>query len=1478
MWRPRLGRMAARLPTPRVLAAVMPLLLIAILLLTPVSTWVLARAAERLAPRWGWSLTVEAVDGAALLRPALRRVVAVNDGARLRVEAERVRLFPWAYAAAVVSPRVEVTLGGPGRELPQGEPGPRRLPVERLPRLSLDDGHLTVVSARDSQRLTAGKVSLQYRPLAAAPAGSLAVEVGAWRLDRPGGPSTHGSLRAQALVEPGQLTVHALAAEVSGGDLAVTATVRGTVDVAHGLPVDLRGTVQGRHAEMVEGRAEVAVTGALQPLRLDAEIAAQGAFRPVGSVTVRAAARYAPEQIALGPAEVGVAGGAVEVEATFLPALDSLVARARWRGLELQRIPGSAAHGTVAGEVAVAGQTGIGRLAGHLSAAIDDLQTPDHGALAGAPLDVTLDSRLARGGHLEVVARSRAGTLKAAGRVGAERAYSLTLTGHLLPGVLLGRDLDEVTLTGHARPDTVDLRLVLSRLPGAAAGLAPGEADLRLTGRRHLEAEVRLADGAGAIEARVDLKRARLDTVAVGVRGLELARLHPALSGRAAGQFGAGGPEAAGLRASGGIHCEALSLAGWQVGPAQLELSLDRQGARGALRAEGLEVAADLDSSLALEVRANLDGARLRRPAAEPGGAATVLALTGSVGAAGSWRDLANLEVAIELPEVAVSHGRWQARAETGLSLRHRQGRGELTPARLHTSLGPAHLTGHTRGDSLWLTAQVDTLDLAAVHDDLTSPGAVTLQVAGPLGRLSAKARVQARDLRLADLQAGRLQAQMTLDSVLVIRGRLDQRQHDQTGGGGLEWGLSAATAPIDSSLTLQLAMPLRGDRTRGADRPRARLRVEARQLQLGPLLRWGLTDSVAGLLEGTCHLEVSAGETGYDWSALEGSVAIGRAVAAGNGIRLGLQHPVEARLAPGQVEISEVTVPLEIYRRDLNAYAAAGAVRASGGLGGDRRLAVRLDSADLDAVERLPGLGHRPLPNGSLWGDLEILGEVGARQYDLKARLHLDEYGEVAGRGSAAPAGASAAAVWRSLPGDSLRAYLTVRPSPDAPGLDWAAGQLRLATTQFDVAALLELMPQLESLSAKVRGEVLVDGLRAEPDMSGRLEIGMASLTVLDVRPAYVIPAGAVVFAGSRGRLEGFAGAGPKGEGRVELGGHVDFSTPQVPQYRLALQFEDLPYRYDTVFDAPDVDGSLTLSRDLEEVLLEGEVRFTGALAEAPLVDLTAPPVPPPPAVQSPYLESMRLDVFADVRDLAVRNELADLTVEGGTRVYGTFYKPRFQGEMEITEGQVIVLNRDFTFAKGSVSLDQLVPTYSVLDLVYDPLLLNPELDLEATAQVTPIDPDEDVREVVMTVQGPALHVAPRFTCDGLDDTEVISLLAFGSPEPRGMGRGEALDALYTTAGQLVLSRSATRVGLDEFQLLPRSTVLTKEEGRALRVGKHLAFPLPMWVRYEASVRNPSIGQVRLEYDVTSYAKLKATAQSKYQVYGLGIGFRRDF
>ena len=83
--------------------------------------------------------------------------------------------------------------------------------------------------------------------------------------------------------------------------------------------------------------------------------------------------------------------------------------------------------------------------------------------------------------------------------------------------------------------------------------------------------------------------------------------------------------------------------------------------------------------------------------------------------------------------------------------------------------------------------------------------------------------------------------------------------------------------------------------------------------------------------------------------------------------------------------------------------------------------------------------------------------------------------------------------------------------------------------------------------------------------------------------------------------------------------------------------------------------------------------------------------PVPPPPAVQSPFLEDTRLNVYVDVDGLESRSELSDITLDGQTRVYGTFYQPKFQGELEIVDGQVIILNRQYTFTRGRIALDRL-------------------------------------------------------------------------------------------------------------------------------------------------------------------------------------------
>jgi len=243
-------------------------------------------------------------------------------------------------------------------------------------------------------------------------------------------------------------------------------------------------------------------------------------------------------------------------------------------------------------------------------------------------------------------------------------------------------------------------------------------------------------------------------------------------------------------------------------------------------------------------------------------------------------------------------------------------------------------------------------------------------------------------------------------------------------------------------------------------------------------------------------------------------------------------------------------------------------------------------------------------------------------------------------------------------------------------------------------------------------------------------------------------------------------------------------------------------------------------------------------------------------------------------VRNLRVENELADLRLEGLSRIYGTFYKPQFQGGLEILDGKVFVLNREFAFQRGRISLDRPGPTYSILDLAYEPLLLNPELDMEATTSVIPSDETEEY-QVSLKLQGPAQQAVPQFSSEpALLPLQLLGLLAFGS---LSQGEYDYQSALYTAAGQLLLSRQVKRIGLDEFQILPSGTALGTVGEPSVRLGKYFEFPVPVRLRYEASTQEPSEGQFRAEYKL-GYLTLTGAAQSKYERYGLGIGLKKDF
>ena len=92
-------------------------------------------------------------------------------------------------------------------------------------------------------------------------------------------------------------------------------------------------------------------------------------------------------------------------------------------------------------------------------------------------------------------------------------------------------------------------------------------------------------------------------------------------------------------------------------------------------------------------------------------------------------------------------------------------------------------------------------------------------------------------------------------------------------------------------------------------------------------------------------------------------------------------------------------------------------------------------------------------------------------------------------------------------------------------------------------------------------------------------------------------------------------------------------------------------------------------------------------------------------------------------------------------------------------------------------------------------------------------------------------------------------------------------------------MSKQVEKVGLNEFTVLPSSEIAGAEPGAALRAGKYLGgLPLPLWVRYEALLKEMAKGEVRVEHKIKSFLTIFGLAQSEYDHYGLGIGLKREF
>ncbi|NKB69520.1 MAG: hypothetical protein GKR89_20820 [Candidatus Latescibacteria bacterium] len=1421
--------------------------------ITPLGPWGLARLLAGVGSAYGWRLQIAETGGVLVGTIALDGVQAESEAGDITVSLSQLELSLWDYAVRLRDPQVQVVMASAAdTAVAAADTGFAALPIDYIPELVLEGGALELVWPEDSLRVHLAGLEAAYQPVAAG--GRLSWTGTAWQVVAADGSPVAGDWSGQAVIAADMIEVEQLTFAAQMDSLDLDASGRAELGWRQGLPIRASLEVGLQAADSLVAQVQVGASGKLQPMDLRATLQGRADGLAVGAVQVAGEISLDSTAVVLDSLEVVGLGGAIVVEGAYHWTPQRLQANWAIDAVELGQLHESVAAGRLGGR----GQVDLD-WPGQRLAADADLVVQALDALPGGPIDaqLTLSHRL--DGDTQIVLQSDRGHLSAQGSSALDGTYELGLEGELDVGQIGGK----IQVQGRAVPDELVLQLTARKLALGAGGVGPVKAELAIRQQRFLAIDLGMEDGLAGLQLALDLADQDLDSLAGFVHLLALDRFAPSLAGTVQGTAHAqGGLDLQQLVGRGRFAISDLVYQGWSAGPLDISLEYGEGAALGRLAGRGVIIDLALDAQSAeFDIRAQLEKAQVYQLDTASTDTAVVMELSGRIEAHGALPRLEDIALTVELDDLKAQLDGVEMETLRPLRVRYADQSLDLDTLALQTSAGLVQALGQTRGDSLDLQFGVEDLNLVHWVPAWKGNGFVQGRLGGTVQAPQLAMQLQANNLMLGEQILGDVVGSVDLADSLIVAAQLRQGE-GRDGLLRLRAGLPAQTLwrDLDSSAVEAVEVELK-----------------AQRLDLAGLLSFALDDSVSGFLglSGRFSVPVSLMASPLRWRHMRGGIVLDELELEKEGIQLSLPQAAKLQLQEDHIELSDMEMVLQAYNRRTEQWQPAGAVRLAGNIESQRPSHFELSLQQFDLLV-LDILQLASMPPGLLDLSLDLQGTAAQPRLQATLDMAMEDYGQVSGRLLASDIQGDAELTWKTPLGDEVLVQGLVPWDWEQRLVDWDQGHLQARSDGLGLLLFLEQLPELEDLDGRVRMDLQVQGLGDSARVQGQIAVENLAVELLDTKPRYVFPGGRLEFDGRRGVLHDFVGGAQKGGGRIELAGFVEMESLADWDYQIKVLAKNLPYRYEEIFTTSGIDIDLALRRTALGPLVQGRVLLDGSQVEPPLIDLSAPPVPPPPpAVQDPLLERTRLDVSVEVRKMQIKNELADLMMAGGVTVYGTFYKPRFQGGLEVAEGKVFIFNQEFEFNKGIIGLDRLQPTYSVLDLAYDPLLLDPSLDLEAEAQVFDTYIQEK-RAVVFRLRGTALRPEPVFTAEGLGDMEIFSLLALGSSDS-----GEGLDGqgLYAAAGQLLLGRQFKRIGLDEFQVLPLSNSALGPAGSlGIRMGKFFKFPLPLWVRYEASTETPSEGEFRVKYNLNTYIVITGTAQSEYGRYGLGLGFDKDF
>jgi len=1406
-------------------------------LLTPLGPWsVLRLSAPLIAP---WTLHVREVDGSLWSGVTLRDASLSNEALRVRLRAKEITLSPSRRALALRQPHLSL---GRSEEVASSKNATTQifLPTAWLPNMQAIDGRIDI-ELDDSNTLRIRGWQGRYRR-GAEQTGSLKSTIDTWQVD---GDTLllSGSCATHITLHPTQLIVDSLHVPIHTDAMRAQIRASGTLSLAGQRLVEAQYSISAPTSDNPFG-VEGPIAGSLRPLNLQSTLGIHMTHRRLGPLNALASVRLDTTHINVDSLHADGAGGTLSGRIAYILSSDSLQV-----DLQVERIALAQIDTTLAGHADGLLQAEFD-LAHRRYRAESTLRLQDLAWTEMRPFHATLRAQHEDDGTTLLSLDSAPVQLALRGQSDLSGHYDLRAEGQLAPTALFDIDMPPITLHGMLRPDTLHWTAHTAQLPilsNASFGPLRAEANISSSGHGqiHVAVEEDLLIGYGQF----DLNSEHADSLSLAVRALPLHRLHPQAEGILSFDLSATGPwKRDGIDAYAEAQVRNFSYATWRGGDLTGHARWTNNRGNSQLRTPHARADISIDSAQYFTANVALSGPQLQASTED------ALVLSGHLSLRGPVYDLDRSQGQLTVDMLKLSYASAHAASKEPFQIDLAEGSAILPPIHLRTSMGPLNLTGMAAADTLSVHA-----DWPHINPQVLMP---TLSAEQGIGHITLSGRpAQPRATGWLDLQA------VSIDTLLLGDIRAQWSLRDT---------LRAHTVLRQNgrrAVQLNVSWPFAQ-----SDQPDARVRVALRvdTLSLRAPLTHALDRPARGQLSLRWDLNTPLNGTAPMWApgALRGDVRIDQlSVETQN-----QNHPIHVTLTPGaQLHANDATLALRSldlnirrYDRDAEKFLPAGELSLEGRLPALTAGSAQLRITDLDLL--LLGITE---------GRLNVNGQFTGTHNDPHLSVRMDAQTSDLGHIEGTLSGDRTESHWNLRWATPLTDWLSVKGylpwDLNSARIDWRNGKVNAHTDRIDLAALSPLLTDLDQLSGHMAGHVQAHGLDSTMTLNGQIEFEDVEWALLDVKPTYPLPDGRIDFSGRRGRLSGFSAGKTPAYDAFTLSGQLDLSSFAKPHFDLALDTRGLDLHYEDLFRADDVDLQLRINGSALHSRLSGRVALHAPVAEPVLVVLNAPPVPPPPpALRDELFENMELDVQMELRDLRVDSELTNANTSGGIGISGTFYKPVFQGDLNLNEGTLYLLNRSFELREGRIALNDLVPTRSLLEVAYDPLELNPDLDLSATAQVVDRGDADRQYTVTMSLQGPAQSAAPRFeSTPALSFNRIVNLLAFGTTDVSNFNYGTALG---TAAGRL-LSKRVEKVGIDEFAILPSSAIMGIEQGEpALRMGKFFDMPFPMWFRYEAAISNMSQGEVRIEHRLNSIFTLTGSAQSEYDRYGLGVGLQKEF